>query len=105
MMYVLRNNYIPLAQLVLRKVSRPSASRAGLARETSIIHSNHYGAGTNMNRARLGPFFSVERSIHGSILTANSELGADTVQDSSAHLAHARLTMLGIQLRIVSHTV
>ena len=38
MMYVLRNNYIPLAQLVLRKVSRPSAFREGLARETTVIH-------------------------------------------------------------------
>ena len=30
----LHNNYILLAQLVLRKVPRPSASREGLARET-----------------------------------------------------------------------
>jgi len=41
MMCVLHKNYISLAQLVLRKVSRPSTSREGLVRETSI-HNHFY---------------------------------------------------------------
>ena len=42
MMYILCNNYILLAQLVLRKVSRLPTSREGLARETSLLHVYMY---------------------------------------------------------------